>query len=490
MNLVEQLLQGAEAARRRGDLDSATIFLREARALHYRKAKGKWLTIGKGGHGAPVFVQGGVVKKGCPGLLNRSIEDLDSGEETGSHPEDEPEAEEPQAEEPQAEEPEAQEPVAEEPPAYKGKQHVAKVVAAWQRFEDRQNTARGGGLFGGEDLQARQGFSRLPDGAPILFTSGEFKGQTGKIVREEGRIVAEVDDRPGLVPVSYDTIEPLSGALSWRTEAAQGPLEQKSLLSADLFLPKRKEPEAEEPIEETIEEPIEEPAKPKKREVPQSTHRQDLRQEREYSRAVWAKKARKEGLDPKALHELAGEILARDRETAQARTQLLRRAREQLAHYGYDARALTTNLRSGRVEDEVPALDVVADSLYRSYPEHFRGSEDDLPGRLLDLLTEGNPEPMDEATAYEVAMGQLRHAGEAAYTPSDEPLPFARRGPLRYRRQLSPGAPFEWRTVRAGHELARQLEVIGNRQLLAGDWKSAWIYYKQADEARRRQPPT
>jgi hypothetical protein len=477
MTLVEQLLSCAERARRSGDLASATIYVREAKeASRYAKGKGKWLTIGKGAHGAPVFVQSGVVKKGCPGLVGRSIEDLDSGEETGDHPEDEPEAEEPTPEEPEAE----------EPPAYKGKQHVAKVVAAWQRFEDRQSTARGGGLFGGEDLQARQGFARLPDGAPILFTSGEFKGQTGKIVREEGRIVAEVDDRPGLVPISYDTIEPLSGALSWRTEATQGPLEQKSLLSADLFLPKRKEPEAEAPVEE----PVEEPARPKrKREVPQSTHRQDLRQEREYGRAIWAKKAKKEGLDPKALHELAGEILARDRETAQARTQLLRRAREQLAHYGYDARALTTNLRSGRVEDEVPALDVVADSLYRSYPEHFRGAEDDLPGHLLELLTQGNVEPMDEGTAYEVAMEQLRHASAGGgYEVSEEPIPFARRkGPLRYRRQLSPLGPWEVRTVRAGHELARRLEVIGNRQLLAGDWASAWIYYKQADAARRRR---
>jgi hypothetical protein len=93
-------------------------------------------------------------------------------------------------------------------------------------------------------LQARQGFARLPDGAPILFTGGEFQGRTGKVVHDEGRIVAEVDGRPGLVPVDYTIIEPLNPALSWRTDATQGPLDQQSLLSADLFLPRRKTDES------------------------------------------------------------------------------------------------------------------------------------------------------------------------------------------------------------------------------------------------------
>jgi hypothetical protein len=92
-------------------------------------------------------------------------------------------------------------------------------------------------------MQARQGFARLPDGAPVVFTEGEFAGRTGKIVRDTSggtdRVVAEVDGRPGLVPVDYTTIEPLNAALSWRTEAAAAPLEQKSLLSAEHFLPRR-----------------------------------------------------------------------------------------------------------------------------------------------------------------------------------------------------------------------------------------------------------
>jgi hypothetical protein len=124
--------------------------------------------------------------------------------------------------------------------------HVqAQAQAALERYANRDATAKGGGLFGGEDMQARQGFARLPDGAPVVFTEGEFAGRTGKIVRDTSggadRIAAEVDGRPGLVPVDYTTIEPLNAALSWRTEAAGPPVEQRSLLSAEHFLPRRKE---------------------------------------------------------------------------------------------------------------------------------------------------------------------------------------------------------------------------------------------------------
>jgi hypothetical protein len=368
------------------------------------KDKGKWLTIGKGAHGAKVFVQGGRIKKGCPGLVGKSIEALDKGEEHGdpeptsnrqdmaqqreydkaiwskkarqaglspddlhslakdikehdrglvesrkhllqrareqlkhygydaralttnlrsgyvedripaldvvadslarSYPEHfrgheddlegrlrdlltegnlEAMSESASYEQALAHlqdmaagagdgyEPDAdfsldddddlggigdafETPAEQEPStqAYSGSQHPAKVAAAWERFNNRDQTARGGGLFGHEDLQGRQGFARLPDGAPVLFTDGEFRGRTGKIAhdRDAQRIVAEVDGRPGLVPVDYTTIEPLSPAQSWRTEASAAPLEQRSLLSADLFLPKRAR--VEEPEDQTL----------------------------------------------------------------------------------------------------------------------------------------------------------------------------------------------------------------------------------------------
>lgn len=163
-----------------------------------------------------------------------------------------------------------------------------------------------------------------------------------------------------------------------------------------------------------------------------STHRQQLHREKDYQRAVWAKKARQEGMDPKALHQLAGEALAHDKELVEGRKRLLQDARKQLAHYGYDARALTTNLRSGRVEDNIPNLDIVADSLAANYPEHFGGTEEPAE-RLKEMLTEGNPQPMSEDDAYSQAFDHLvSGSGESnedfgfGANGEEEPLPFAR----------------------------------------------------------------
>lgn len=103
-------------------------------------------------------------------------------------------------------------------------QPPAKVNAALERFQNRAQTAQGGGIFSGEDMQARQGFAKLPDQAPVVFTEGEFQGKTGKIVHDKDpstgqpRIVASVDGRPGLVPIGPDAIEPLDVRQSWRTQ--------------------------------------------------------------------------------------------------------------------------------------------------------------------------------------------------------------------------------------------------------------------------------
>lgn len=168
-----------------------------------------------------------------------------------------------------------------------------------------------------------------------------------------------------------------------------------------------------------------------KEEPDYGTHRQQLARSKEYERATWAKRAREEGYESAHLHQLAAEIQAHDQELTAGRTHLVRRARELLAHYGYDARALTTNLRSGRVEDKIPALDVVADSLSRTHPEHFHGHEEDLEGRLRDLLTEGNPQPMSQDRVYAQALDVLRQTpprsrGRQKHTSGDDDVPFER----------------------------------------------------------------
>lgn len=122
--------------------------------------------------------------------------------------------------------------------------HVQDAIS---RYANRDKVALGGGLFGGEDLQARHGFAKLPHGTPIVFTSGEFEGRTGKIVRDVDdptgapRIVAEVDGRPGLVPISPDSIEPVDVRHSWRTEGGGSGREEKqgALYTAEHYLPRR-----------------------------------------------------------------------------------------------------------------------------------------------------------------------------------------------------------------------------------------------------------
>jgi hypothetical protein len=126
----------------------------------------------------------------------------------------------------------------------------AKVKSAWERYLHRGENAKGGGLFGGEDLQARRGFAKLPDGAPVLFVQGDFAGRTGKIVHdsEHQRIVAEVDGRPGLVPVDPSSIEPLAAHQSWRTDTASGDFSQKPLFDSGAFLPRRQDDEDSVPF--------------------------------------------------------------------------------------------------------------------------------------------------------------------------------------------------------------------------------------------------
>src|SRR5262249_9406896 len=125
----------------------------------------------------------------------------------------------------------------------------------------------------------------------------------------------------------------------------------------------------------------------------------------------------------------AAEIHAHDTAFKQGHRDVIKRARELLAHHGYDPRALTTNLRSGHVEDDIPALDVVSRTVANDYPEHFHGY-DRHDERLADLLPAGNPEAMPQREAYEQALDQLRQQygeygnnGRSEWIPSDEPIP-------------------------------------------------------------------
>lgn len=129
----------------------------------------------------------------------------------------------------------------------------------------------------------------------------------------------------------------------------------------------------------------------------------------EYARAVATKQAKKEGIDPASLHQLAGEILAHDQAFKSELTGVMQTAREQLRKlYGTDVTALKTNAARGTIDaSHVRGLDDVAAGLAKQYP-HIFPSGQSSEERLFDLLVSGNPEAMAEEHAYDEALEQLR----------------------------------------------------------------------------------
>jgi len=142
------------------------------------------------------------------------------------------------------------------------------------------------------------------------------------------------------------------------------------------------------------------------------SHRAQLKSSREYARAVWAKKARQEGHDPKHLHQLAAEMMAHDAATVEDRTKALQSARKVIQSYGGDWR--TAAIQAGRGGDatKTKGIDVAAESMARQYPHLFQGGEGEHPtDRLFDMLAAGNPTPMREEDAYQQAIDELRRYG-------------------------------------------------------------------------------
>jgi len=120
-------------------------------------------------------------------------------------------------------------------------QHVARtrqdtglygrqLKEALARFKSapRDATPGGGGLFGGDDLKAQQGFARLPQGAAVAITEGGYRGRVGRIVREETapgryRVLVRPEGSGEAVPIHHGSVEPLDPKLSWRVDRGREP---------------------------------------------------------------------------------------------------------------------------------------------------------------------------------------------------------------------------------------------------------------------------
>jgi hypothetical protein len=157
---------------------------------------------------------------------------------------------------------------------------------------------------------------------------------------------------------------------------------------------------------------------------PEPSHRQLLNRSRGYARAVWGKKARREGIAPQHLHQFAAEIMAHDREFKADKSRMLREAREQSNRSGFgDLRTLAARNAAGKLDaNAVKGLDVVGESMAANYPQYFKSGEE-AGDQLYDMLVQGAPEPVTEDEAYDEAFGHLveQKQRDDERQPGDEP---------------------------------------------------------------------
>lgn len=153
---------------------------------------------------------------------------------------------------------------------------------------------------------------------------------------------------------------------------------------------------------------------PEHLELPPS-HRQELQQSREYERAVWGKKARQEGIPPKVLHSLAGEMLAHDKAFKGDHTKMLQEARRMSESLGYGSLGgMQLRNARGRIDaDSIRGLDDIAERMRNKYPEYFERVPD-AQDHLFNLLVDGNPEVMTEDEAYSAAFDHLMEEKQSA----------------------------------------------------------------------------
>lgn len=154
-------------------------------------------------------------------------------------------------------------------------------------------------------------------------------------------------------------------------------------------------------------------------------------------RAGWEREAADLGVSAKDLHGTAADIVEQQESHRQELQDLLDEARSTLSRmFGGDWKLLAANSARGsnRGEDWIKGLDVAAQSAAAAHrgffpdfdPETNTGNLD-VPGRLLELLREGNPPKLTEKEAYEQALEQIaqhvavsaaREARQAGYSPA------------------------------------------------------------------------
>jgi hypothetical protein len=152
-------------------------------------------------------------------------------------------------------------------------------------------------------------------------------------------------------------------------------------------------------------------------------HRTELHRSKGHARAVWGKKAKQQGVKPQALHQLAGEIIAHDKEYKADLTRMLQDARKQSKGGEYlDVSNLRQRAASGQVDaSHIKGFDLLTRTMRNSYPELLGDDEQEAESRLFDFLVHGNPEPVSEDDAYQQAFDRLMETKQ-----EEEYVPFQR----------------------------------------------------------------
>jgi Protein of unknown function (DUF935) len=153
------------------------------------------------------------------------------------------------------------------------------------------------------------------------------------------------------------------------------------------------------------------------------THRQQLNQSKSYSKARYRKEAREMGHDPKELDARAEAIKKHHDDFIGERKRMLQETRRVSKENGFgDIRNLKNRNARGDIDsNSVWRFDELTEEIRERYPGHFE-TEDEL----YDMLTAGDPEPMDWDDAYRQAFDEMGDpADRKKKTSDDDTIPFA-----------------------------------------------------------------
>ncbi len=152
------------------------------------------------------------------------------------------------------------------------------------------------------------------------------------------------------------------------------------------------------------------------------SHRQQMKHGREHAVASLKRKARQAGIEPKALEDMAEQLMAMDSQVKGDRMALLHDARSMSKNMGWgDISNLKTQIAKGHADHKaLTGFGNIAESIASRHAGEFLGK--DPEERLFEILGEGNPELLSEEDAYQQAFDRLKEGQH------DDVVPFQASG--------------------------------------------------------------